>query len=1119
MHLLVGVDVGSTTVKAVAVDAATQRIVWQDYQRHEARQPEKVLEFLRRLEAEAELTAGRDRAFMTGSGGSNLAPLVGAKFVQEVAAVCMTVETCYPEVNAVVELGGQDAKIVVFKEHESSGRKTKIPSMNDKCAGGTGAIIDKIAAKLRIAPNALCDQGYRGIALHPVAGKCGVFAETDINGLQKRGVPAEELMASLFDAICQQNLNVLARGQTLRPVVLLLGGPNTFIRGMREAWQHNIPLTWRERNVAVPEGTPVEDLIRVPDNAQYFGALGAIEFGRREEESVGVYAGTCELERYLEAGRTEQRTRSSRRGLYASNAELAAFKNAFAPAPWRSETFQPGQRVRAFIGVDGGSTSTKAVLLSTEGRVLSKAYQLSNGNPIQDAIDMIGQLRAAVESGGCGLDVLGVGTTGYAKDMLRDALQADTALVETVAHTEAALAFYDDPQVIVDVGGQDIKLILLRDGRITDFKLNTQCSAGNGYFLQATAEQFGLSVDRFADTAFSATSMPTFGYGCAVFLQSDIVNFQRQGWQAPEILAGLAAVLPQNIFLYVAGVTNLAKLGTRFVLQGGTQNNLAVVKAEVDFIRSHFHAAGVPPDIVVHPHCGEAGAIGSAFEAMRLWRAGRATTFIGLDAVQGLTYESRRDEATRCHFCKNACLRTFVDIHTDGGLRRLIIATCEKGAAENDRAMHTVKADLDGVKAANPNLVEAAARDVWKPRHPPMVADPPPRRAWTPRSRMRRALVERRGTLRVGIPRVLNLFAYAPLFSAYLESLGVRPGHIVYSDFTSEALYRAGAGRGAIDPCFPSKVTVAHVHNLLFVKHRQKPLDCIFLPMFDVLRSPLVNLCGVDACPTAAATPETVKAAFTRDDDLFARNGIRYLSPLVNLSDRRLLARQLFAAWEPVLGLSEAENERALGAGFDALQAYEQDLRRRARTVVDRLERERRIGIVVLGRPYHHDPGLNHGILEELQKRGYPILSQSTLPLDEDLLEHLFGDEVRAGIIPDPLDITDVWKNAFSASTNHKIWAAKFTSRHPNLVALELSSFKCGHDAPIYTVIEQIIARSGTPYFAFKDIDENKPSSSIKIRVETIHYFLTRYGDHLRNGELHSNHGSTPLHLRDQLLV
>jgi predicted nucleotide-binding protein (sugar kinase/HSP70/actin superfamily) len=219
---------------------------------------------------------------------------------------------------------------------------------------------------------------------------------------------------------------------------------------------------------------------------------------------------------------------------------------------------------------------------------------------------------------------------------------------------------------------------------------------------------------------------------------------------------------------------------------------------------------------------------------------------------------------------------------------------------------------------------------------------------------------------------------------------------------------------------------------------------------------------------------------------------------MVNFADRLLLCMQLFDTWAPILGLSREENRRAVDAGFDGLLAYEADVRRRARAVLDQLEREGRVGLVVLARPYHHDPGLNHEILEEFQKLGYPVFSQSTLPLDPDLLERLFGDEVRAGLIRDPLEIQDVWKNSYSENTNQKVWAAKFTARHPNLVALELSSFKCGHDAPIYSAIESIIEQSGTPYFSFKDIDENKPSGSIKIRIETIHYFLQRYAEDLQ---------------------
>jgi len=322
--------------------------------------------------------------------------------------------------------------------------------------------------------------------------------------------------------------------------------------------------------------------------------------------------------------------------------------------------------VSGFVGVDGGSTSTKAVLLGKSGEILCKAYQLSNGNPIQDTIEMFEKLREQVEGRGASLEVLGVGTTGYAKDILRDVLKADVALVETVAHTESALKFYEDPHVIVDVGGQDIKLIVLRDGRVKDFKLNTQCSAGNGYFLQSTAEGFGKKVEEFADIAFSAKSMPSFGYGCAVFMQSDIVNFQRKGWRSEEILAGLADVLPKNVFLYVASIPNLAALGSRFVLQGGTQNNLAVVKAEVDFIRSSFRANGKEPEIIVHEHCGESGAIGAAQEALRRWRRGRQTTFIGLEAVRNIRYHTTRNEDTRCYFCKNNCLRTFIDVDVGG---------------------------------------------------------------------------------------------------------------------------------------------------------------------------------------------------------------------------------------------------------------------------------------------------------------------------------------------------------------------------------------------------------------------------------------------------------------------
>ena len=338
---MVGLDVGSTTVKAVVMDPSTDKILWSDYQRHDTKQPEKCLEFLRRIDADLGVPREKIRIFVTGSGGGGIARMIGGKFVQEVNAVALAVEKLYPSCGSVVELGGQDAKIIIFKEDPETGRKKKIPSMNDKCAGGTGAVIDKINDKLRIPAEELCNMGYYDIKLHPVAGKCGVFAETDINGLQKSGVPADELMASLFEAIIQQNLAVLTRGNTLRPDVLLLGGPNTYIKGMRDCWKANIPKVWEERKFPLPEGVDPKDLILVPENAQYFAAIGSVEFGKDEEDSVGAYQGSDKLDWYINVGRLEEKQKKGGSGLSKNEQDLVEFKERFKREKFVPATFSP----------------------------------------------------------------------------------------------------------------------------------------------------------------------------------------------------------------------------------------------------------------------------------------------------------------------------------------------------------------------------------------------------------------------------------------------------------------------------------------------------------------------------------------------------------------------------------------------------------------------------------------------------------------------------------------------------------------------------------------------------------------------------------------------------------
>jgi predicted CoA-substrate-specific enzyme activase len=1110
--LWMGVDVGSTTVKVVVADDSTGELLWGDYQRHDTKQPEKCLEMLKAIEQDFSGTPPENfRAFITGSGGSGIAKHIGAKFVQEVNAVSLAVEKLYPECGSVIELGGQDAKIIIFKEDPETGKKKKLPSMNDKCAGGTGAVIDKINAKLRIPSEQLSEMGYKGLKLHPVAGKCGVFAETDINGLQKQGVPPDELMASLFESIIQQNLSVLTRGNTLRPTVLLLGGPNCYIKGMRDCWKSNIPKIWEERNYPLPEGVDPETLIKTPDNAQYFACIGAVEFGRQEDPGVGVYQGYAKLEWYITEGRNlEKAKKGGSQALAKDEAELAAFKQKYAKKKFTAATFQPGQVVEAFLGLDGGSTSTKAVLVDKDRNILCKTYQLSKGNPIEDTQEVLAKVAQQVSDQGATLKVMGVGTTGYAKDILKDAISADVALVETVAHTQSALHFYPDADVICDVGGQDIKIIILKDGRVKDFKLNTQCSAGNGYFLQGTCESFGFKVEEFSDIAFAAKGYPQFGYGCAVFMQSDIVDFQRQGWKPEEIMAGLCNVLPKNIWLYVSQIPNLSAIGRKFVLQGGTQHNLAAVKSQVDFIESRFKGKEAQAEVIVHQHCGEAGAIGCAFEAVRLWENGHQSTFIGLDQVASISFTTTRNEDTRCYFCKNKCLRTFIDVQTtvpnpnykppvktkvplSAGAQRLIIATCEKGTVENVEEMRVIKGDIDAIKKENPNLVEVAAKLAFKSFEPPLVADPLPKYVFTKSQKQRVELMKKRAELKIGMPKALNMYSCGPFFTAYFESLGVKAENLLWSEYTSEQLYKEGAKRGAIDPCFPSKVGIPHVHNLLYTVHAKKQLDIVFFPMIDSLPTYLKYTQASRACPTVTATPASVKAAFTKESDLFAEKGVRWMDTLICLHDLKQAHRQMYEDWKDILGLTEEENYRAVEQGFLALEKFDNTIRDQARQILKKLEDENKLGVVLLARPYHNDPGINHEILEEFQKLGYPVFSQDSLPLDDEIVWRLFGDEVRAGVIQHPLDVTDAWKNSYSENTSRKVWAAKYVGRHPNLVALELSSFKCGHDAPIYTTVEEVVEHTGTPYFSFKDIDENKPTGSIKIRVETIGYFLKRY--------------------------
>lgn len=1116
-RLFIGIDVGSTTVKCAVVDPVTLEFLWSRYERHEARQAEKLAEMLGDIEtAFAGVKHGDIRTFITGSGAGPITDLIGSRFVQEVNAVAIAVERLHPEVGSVVELGGQDAKIILFKEIPETGERQIVSSMNDKCASGTGATIDKCLLKVGVSHEELSGLRFDPGKLHHVAARCGVFAETDIVNLTKAGIPSGEVINSLADAIVMQNLTVLTRGNTLRPKVLLLGGPNTFLPFLRESWRLRIMETWSERGEAVPDGA-AEELIFAPANAQYYAAIGAAVFGLQEPEDAGIYRGLDELRRFITHGRKARLGNAAGPPLLSEDEDLDAFIAEYRVPDFSPPRLAKGTCIRGYIGFDGGSTTSKAVLIGEDGEVVTKEYLISRGNPIQDAKNILARIRDFATERGCTLEILGLGTTGYAADVLDTALKSDANIVETVAHMLSAKRYFGDAiDVICDVGGQDIKVLFLQDGVIKNFRLSNQCSAGNGMLLQAMADQFGADIRDYADIAFSAELSPRFSYGCAVFLDTDRVNFQRDGYTREELFAGLAMVLPKNIWQYVVQVARLDELGTTFVLQGGTQRNLAAFKAQVDYIRERVPGAKV----MVHPDCGEAGAIGAALEARRMVERRGQSRFIGIDAAIDLDYATRTDETTRCGFCDNHCLRTFIDIRTPDNAKARYIAgfSCEKGTVESKEAVIRLNQERKRLKAEHPNLVDYEVQLMFRhvydagplPEAGALTEDVEVYRAWFSHGPVRRKVVrrgfvrsspaaeQRRKEIRIGIPRVLASYSIAPFLRTYLEALGVPSRNVVFSDETTEDLWLEGGKYGAIDPCYPSKVSLAHIHSLVRHKHARKPLDYVWFPSVSHLPTFASHTEGTFTCPVLAGAPSVAKAAFVRDRDFFAEAGLEFITDVVNFDLPHLLREQLFETWGPRLDITVDENDWACAQGWEALRVCDEELQRQGLEILTRAERENGVALLMLGRPYHGDPGLNHDVLEEFQALGYPVLSIRSIPRDPAYLHRVFEQDLKQGVIEDAFDVRDVWPENYSVNSVQKVWAAKFAARHPNVAVIDLSSFKCGQDAPTYSLINNILAASKTPHLTLHDLDANKPAGSIQIRVKTFAYTLELYRDYLK---------------------
>ena len=1096
-ELFLGVDVGSTTVKYVVCDRDFN-IIYKDYKEHNTEQAKTLLKLLKELQSNIKDEFNNiKRAYITGSGASKIAPLINAKFIQEVNAVTIAIEHLHPDVNSAIELGGQDAKIIIFKT-DKLGKKKAITSMNDKCASGTGATITKCAIKVGLNQNELQNIKFDPTKLHFVAAKCGVFAETDIVNLLKASIDKKEILNSLADAIVMQNLTVLTRGNTLTPKVLLLGGPNKYLPFLQEAFRYRISELWQDRGIEFNKNN-LNNLIFAPKDAEIYAALGAVIFGEQNSQS-SPFNSLDKLEEFC--NKKAVSTKEENFALYKSKSELEKFLKDYKLPPFKPKKLN--SKTECYLGIDGGSTSSKAVLISSSGELLFKAYKLSLGNPIEDILELFKEIKIYDKNNY--LDIKGFGVTGYAADVLEVSLRADSNIIETIAHLNSAKFYFgEDIDIICDVGGQDIKVMFLQNGNLKSFKLSNQCSAGNGAMLQSMANMFNVKLQDFATLAFRAKRAPNFNYGCAVFLDTDRVNFQKEGFTKEELFAGIAKVLPKNIWQYIVQAPSLINLGKNFVLQGGTQYNLAALKAQVDYIKEQIKDANV----YLHPYPAEAGAIGAALEAKKEVQKRGYSTFVGIKEALLMQYTTKTDASTKCTFCPINCTRTFIDTKLPSSKMVRYIAgfKCEKGTVESIQELQELKKQKKELSKSTPNLVKIEAKELFNTKFtpPPLPSSDTKFKKtikkrvlkWGPTINLKvttnfqRSHFDR-SNIKIAIPKVLNIYSVAPFLIAYLTTLGIKKENIIFSPYSSERLFLKGAKYGSVDPCYPAKVAQSHVYSLLNSK-----ANYIWFGAINELDSFVEYTLGYTACPIVSGTPSVVKAAFTKEIDLFKKHNIKFIDNTLTFTNIELLKKQLFNSWQNELKITKDESDFAVDFALKFRANLFKSFEQRGKNIILDAIKNKEVVILLIGRPYHLDPGINHEILDEFQALGFKIITQNSIPKDKEFLEPLFRDDLQKGYIESVFDIRDVWQENFSTNSAQKVWAAKFASRVKNIAVVDISSFKCGHDAPTYSIIDNIFKASNTPTLMLHDLDANKPSGSIKIRVKTFAYALKEYQSRL----------------------
>ena len=883
-----GIDIGSTTVKVSIIEDGG-KLLFADYKRHFANIQETLADLLR--EGEEKLGALTVEPVITGSGGLTLSKHLDIPFVQEVVAVATSLKDYAPQTDVAIELGGEDAKIIYF----TGGIDQR---MNGICAGGTGSFIDQMASLLQTDASGLNEYAKNYKAIYPIAARCGVFAKTDIQPLINEGATKEDLSASIFQAVVNQTISGLACGKPIRGNVAFLGGPLHFLPELRAAFIRTLNLG--------------PDQVIAPDHSHLFAAIGAAM-----NSDPKTTASLHDLIERLSHGIKMDFEVKRMEPLFTDEADYEDFKTRHASHDVKKGDLSTYEG-NCYLGIDAGSTTTKVALVGEDGSLLYRFYSNNNGSPLATAIRAMQEIHDQLPEKA---QIAYSCSTGYGEALLKSALMLDEGEVETISHYYAAAAFEPDVDCILDIGGQDMKCIKIKDGTVDSVQLNEACSSGCGSFIETFAKSLNYSVQDFAREALFAKNPTDLGTRCTVFMNSNVKQAQKEGASVADISAGLAYSVIKNALFKVIKITNASDLGKHVVVQGGTFYNDAVLRS----FEKISGCEAVRPDIA-----GIMGAYGAALIARERYDASKTTTMLPIDKILSLTYKTTM---ARCQGCTNHCVLTINRF--DGGRQFVTGNRCERGLGGNKQ-----KKDI-------PNLFDYKYHRMFD--YEPLTADLAPR-----------------GT--VGIPRVLNMYENYPFWAVFFRELGYRT---VLSPKSTRQIYELGIESiPSESECYPAKLAHGHIEWLI-----RQGLTYIFYPCVPYERNETPEAGNHYNCPMVTSYAENIK----NNVESLTDHKVHFRNPFMAFTNEEILTKRLVEEFTKDQAIPEKEIRAAAHKAWQELIASRQDMEKKGEEVIAWLKETGHHGIVLAGRPYHVDPEINHGIPELITSYGFAVLTEDSV--------------------------------------------------------------------------------------------------------------------------------------------